>query len=178
MLKIMTASSKDPAPEDPPPAEAGDPAEAVEPAAPPADGSPARIAADLRAALGPLVRRLRQFRPDGELTLSQTSALVRLDREGPATGSELAAGEGVRPQSMAAILAVLHERGLVVRESDPADGRRIVMSLSAAGREGLRGARREKSRRLTRAITEELTPEEQATLAAALPLLERITRRV
>jgi DNA-binding MarR family transcriptional regulator len=162
----MTASSKDPAPEDPPPAD------------PPADGSPARIAADLRAALGPLVRRLRQFRPDGELTLSQTSALVRLDREGPATGSELAAGEGVRPQSMAAILAVLHERGLVVREPDPADGRRIVVSLSEAGREGLRGARREKSRRLTQAITEELTPEEQAALAAALPLLERITRRV
>lgn len=144
--------------------------------APPAP--PARIAADLRAALGPLVRRLRQFRPDGELTLSQTSALVRLDREGPATASELAAAEGIRPQSMATIVSRLYERGLVTREPDPDDGRRIVVALSDAGREGLRGARQEKARRLTHAITEELTPEEQAVLAAALPLLERITRRV
>jgi DNA-binding MarR family transcriptional regulator len=139
---------------------------------------PARLAADLRAALGPLVRRLRQFKPDGELTLSQTSALVRLDREGPATASELAAAEGIRPQSMATIVSLLYERGLVTRTPDPADGRRVVVSLSDAGREGLRGARQEKARRLTQAITEELTPEEQAALAAALPLLERITRRV
>jgi hypothetical protein len=54
----------------------------------------------------------------------------------------------------------------------------VVVSLSAAGREGLLGSRREKARRLTRAITEELTPDEQTALAAALPLLERITRRV
>lgn len=144
----------------------------------PGQAPPARIAADLRAALGPLVRRLRQFRPDGELTLSQTSALVRLDREGPATASELAAAEGIRPQSMATIVSRLYERGLVTREPDPDDGRRIVVALSDAGREGLRGARQEKARRLTHAITEELTPEEQAVLAAALPLLERITRRV
>jgi DNA-binding MarR family transcriptional regulator len=124
------------------------------------------------------MRRLRQFRPDGELTLSQTSALVRLDREGPATASELAAGEGIRPQSMCTIIGVLTERGLVAREPDPHDGRRIVVSLTAAGLDGLHGARRERARRLTAAISEELSPQEQEQLAAALPLLERITRRV
>ncbi|SEN04717.1 DNA-binding transcriptional regulator, MarR family [Actinacidiphila rubida] len=139
---------------------------------------PARIAADLRAALGPLVRRLRRFRPDDELTLSQTSALVRLDREGPATASELAAGEGIRPQSMCTLVNRLQERGLVDRAQDPADGRRIVVSLTPAGREGLTGARAERARRLTAAITEELSEDEQRQLAAALPLLERITRRV
>ena len=65
------------------------------------------------------MRRLRQLRPDGELTLSQTSALVRLDRDGPATSSELAAREGIRPQSMGAIVAALCERGLVARDPDP-----------------------------------------------------------
>lgn len=148
------------------------------PAATPESTLAERTAGDLRAALGPLVRRLRQFRPDGELTLSQTSALVRLDREGPATASELAAGEGIRPQSMCTIVSRLQERGLVAREQDPHDGRRIVVSLTAAGLEGLHGARRERARRLTVAITEELTPAEQEQLAAALPLLERITRRV
>ncbi|HEY3483319.1 MAG TPA: MarR family transcriptional regulator [Streptomyces sp.] len=149
---------------------------------PPGDRTPdagtARLGADLRACLGPLVRRLRQVRPDGELTLSQTSALVRLDREGPATSAELAAREGIRPQSMGAIVAVLRERGLVAGAPDPADGRRIVVSLTPAGLEGLLGARRERARRLTHAIAEELTAAEQEQLAAAIPLLERITRRV
>ncbi len=149
-------------------------------AAPPGgeDSGPVRLAADLRAAVGPLVRRLRQFKPDDELTLSQTSALVRLDREGPATASELAAREGIRPQSMCTIVGVLAERGLVDREQDPNDGRRIVVSLSPAGLEGLHGARRERSRRLVAAITEQLSPAEQEQLAVALPLLERITRHV
>ena len=149
------------------------------PAEPLADlAGPARIATDLRAALGPLVRRLRQFKPDGELTLSQTSALVRLDRDGPATASELAAREGITPQSMCTIVGRLAERGLVSRAHDPNDGRRIVVSLTAAGHDGLHGARRERARRLTAAISEELTPHEQEQLAAAIPLLERITRRV
>jgi DNA-binding MarR family transcriptional regulator len=147
------------------------------PAPDPAGGA-ARLGTDLRAALGPLVRRLRQYRPGGELTLSQTSALVLLDREGPATASELAAREGVRPQSMCTIVGVLAERGLVERTPDPADGRRIVVALSAAGRAGLHGARQERARRLTAAIAEELTEQEQEQLAAAIPLLERITRRV
>ena len=138
----------------------------------------ARLAAELRACLGPLVRRLRQVHLDGELTLSQTSVLVRLDREGPATQSELAAGEGIRPQSMGTIVAALRERGLVARDPDPHDGRRVVVSLTEAGLEALRGYRREKSRRLTEAINEELTPGERGQLAAALPLLERLSRRV
>ena len=162
-----------------PPPEPGRPSpqDAAADGTPPPTG-PARIGADLRACLGPLVRRLRQVRPDGELTLSQTSALVRLDRDGPATSGELAAREDIRPQSMGAIVAGLRERGLVAGAPDPADGRRIVVSLTPAGTEGLLGARRERARRLTHAIAEELTPAEQEQLAAAIPLLERITRRV
>ncbi|MFC0039608.1 MarR family transcriptional regulator [Actinomadura rayongensis] len=139
---------------------------------------PEILATDLRACLGPLLRRLRQTKVDDELTPSQTAVLVRLDREGPATSSALAAAEGVRPQSMGAIVAALTERGLVVRAPDPADGRRVVLSLSDTGREGLRGVRRERSRRLTAALRDELTDDERALLAAAVPLLERVSRRV
>jgi DNA-binding MarR family transcriptional regulator len=139
---------------------------------------PETLATDLRACLGPLLRRLRQTKVDDELTPSQTAVLVRLDREGPATSSALAAAEGVRPQSMGAIVAALTERGLVVRAPDPADGRRVVLSLSDTGREGLRGVRRERSRRLTAALRDELTDDERALLAAAVPLLERVSRRV
>ncbi|MFJ5292558.1 MarR family winged helix-turn-helix transcriptional regulator [Streptomyces sp. NPDC088348] len=133
-----------------------------------------RMAADLRACLGPLVRRLRQVEPDGELTLAQTSVLVRLDREGPATPGRLAEAEGIRAQSMCTIVSALQERALVARTPDPDDGRRVVVSLTAAGVEGLHGARRERARRLTRAIDAELTAAEREQLAVALPLLARV----
>ncbi|POM26415.1 HTH-type transcriptional repressor NicR [Actinomadura rubteroloni] len=139
---------------------------------------PEVLATDLRACLGPLLRRLRQAKVDDELTPSQTAVLVRLYREGPSTSSALAVAEGVRPQSMGAIVAALVARGLVVRAPDPADGRRVVLSLSDTGRDGVRGARRERSRRLTAALRDELTADERALLAAAVPLLDRVSRRV
>src|SRR5438093_1597150 len=108
---------------------------------------PEILATDLRACLGRLLRRLRQVKVADELTPSQTAVLVRLDREGPATVTELAGAEGIRSQSMSTIVGVLKERGLVVGSSDPNDGRRCVISLSQTGREGVHGARRERSRR-------------------------------
>ena len=71
------------------------------------------VAAALRVSIGLLLRRLRQVRPDGELSLPETSALARLDRSGPATSSALAKLEQISPQSMGATLAALEARGLV-----------------------------------------------------------------
>jgi hypothetical protein len=48
------------------------------------------------------------------------------------------------------------------------------MILTTAGDQALQGARRVREERLGRAIAEHLTPEEQQTLIAALPLLERV----
>jgi DNA-binding MarR family transcriptional regulator len=163
----------------PGPAAAPGPEPAPGPGTPAAGGTETdRVAARLRAALGPLLRRLRQVRPDGELTLSQTSVLVRLDRDGPATASELAAAEGIRPQSMSPLVTALLARGLIGREPDPGDRRRMVLSPTSAGHGALSGARAERARRLAAAIDAELTPAERDLLAAAIPLLERITRRV
>src|ERR1700729_2914380 len=88
---------------------------------------------DLSASIGLLVRRLRQRKADGELTMPESTCLSRLDREGPATSSELAKQEQISPQSMGATLAGLEERGLVERRPDPGDGRKGGMSLKAGG---------------------------------------------
>ena len=98
-----------------------------------------RLAGQLSAGLALLVRRLRQVHVDGDLTLSQTSVLVRLERDGPTTPGALAAAEQITPQSVGAILAALGEKGLVARSGDPSDGRRVFMSITAAGRDGLAG---------------------------------------
>ena len=137
-----------------------------------------RAAAELRACLGPLVRRLRQVHLDGELTLSQISVLVQLEREGPASPGELARLEDIRPQSMGATVATLADRGLVSRSADPADKRRVVVALTAQGRRALQGVRQQKAKRLARAIGDEFTAAEQAQLVEAIPLLERLSRVV
>jgi DNA-binding MarR family transcriptional regulator len=137
-----------------------------------------RAAGELSACLGLLVRRLKQVHVDGDLTLSQASVLVRLERDGPATPGVLAAGEQITPQSMGAILAVLEDNGLVSRRGDPTDGRRVVMSITAAGRETLQGVRHEKAQRLARAIEAGLTPAEQLQLIQIIPLLQRLGRLV
>src|SRR5271167_1256530 len=91
------------------------------------------VAGALRVSIGLLVRRLRQSRADGELTLPETSALARLERCGPTTSAALAKVEQISPQSMGATLGALERRGFVERSPDPQDGRKAVLSLSKLG---------------------------------------------
>ena len=137
-----------------------------------------RAASDLRAFVGRLTRRLRQISAVGEMTLSQSSVLSLLAREGPATPGILATKERISPQSMGAILISLEALGLVSRTPDPNDGRSLVISLTEAGLQAIHGARRHKEERLARALADNFTAEEQQVLIAALPLLERLARLI
>jgi DNA-binding MarR family transcriptional regulator len=130
-------------------------------------------ASELRLVLGQLVRRLRR---EYSFPIAQASVLSRLDREGAQTTSALAAAERVRPQSMAQTLAELENDQLIARRPDPADGRQILIEISAAGRERLRDDRRRREGWLAEAISAELTKAEQETLIEALPLLRRLAR--
>jgi DNA-binding MarR family transcriptional regulator len=133
-----------------------------------------RVASDLHVAIGRVVRRLRQAHVPGDLTLSEASVLARLDRAGPATPGELAAEERVRPQAMCTTLAALERRELVVRAGDPADGRRVLMSVTDSGRQLLVDRRGVKAAWLARALGHGFTDEELRLLADAAPLLERV----
>ncbi len=139
--------------------------------------SAVRAARDVRVALGRLRRRLRETSDPRELTPSQTSVLSRLSREGPSTASALAAAERVRPQSVAATIAVLEERLLVERRPDPSDGRRQVVSLTAAGRDLVDTRRAAGEEWLARALQERLTEPERQVVIAAMALLDRISSR-
>jgi DNA-binding MarR family transcriptional regulator len=132
------------------------------------------LAADLRVLIGKLKRRLREEAHSGDLTLSQTSVLSRLEREGPATVTTLARAEGVRPQSMGATVSDLEAAGLVSGAPDPADGRQTILSLTAACREMIKASRAAREDWLFRAIRTKLTPREQAELAAGVELLKRL----
>lgn len=136
------------------------------------------VAAALRVGVGLLVRRLRETPVEGELTMSERSALRRLERTGPTTSSALAKIEQISPQSMGATLGGLELRGMVVRHPDPEDGRRVLLSVTDAGREQMRRQRSERTATLARALAAGFTQEELATLAAAAPLIERLAEYV
>jgi DNA-binding MarR family transcriptional regulator len=133
-----------------------------------------QLASALRVSMGLMVRRLRQVEAGDELTVPETAALARLDRGGPATAAALAKVEQISPQSMGATLAALEARGLVDRRPDPADGRRILLSLTDAGLDVLRTRRNVKTERLARALSGGFTPRELKQLMAAAPLIERL----
>ena len=130
----------------------------------------APLASDLRVVLGQLIRRLRS---EHRFSLSQGSALGRLDREGAQSVSDLAFAERVRPQSMAQTVTDLESDGLVARAPDPSDGRRALVSLTEAGLTELREDRLRREGWLVRAI-EELPAEDQATVERAIVLLRQL----
>ena len=77
------------------------------------------LAAELRMLVAKLNRRLREQSHAGDLTGSQKTVLLHLEREGSATVTTLARTVGVRPQSMGATVAALQGAGLVSGAPDP-----------------------------------------------------------
>lgn len=143
----------------------------------PANSQAARIsalAAELRALIGKLKRRLREQANPGDLTPSQVSVLLRLEREGPATMSNLARAEGMRPQSMSAAVAPLEAAGFVSGAPDPHDGRQTILSLTDTCREWIKKGRAARQDWLSRTIQARISPKEQEDLAVAVELLKRL----
>ena len=132
----------------------------------------APIAHEFRETLGRVIRRVRA--EGGQPPVGQMAVLGRLDREGPASTSDLAAAERMRPQSMAQTVRDLESAGLVSRRPDPDDGRRALVELTPAGLERLHTTRARREGWLAELFEREFTAAERETLRDALPLLRRI----
>jgi DNA-binding MarR family transcriptional regulator len=128
--------------------------------------------AELLAAMGLLVRRLRAESRSGEVSWSQVAIMARLDG-GAMTTADLARAEGMKPQSMGASLAAMEEEGLVRRKAHPTDGRQILFELTPAGVEGRYRRRLAKREWLLSAIAK-LDRDEQKTLFAATDVIKSL----
>lgn len=135
------------------------------------------LAEELRAFASKLKRKLREQGSAGDLTPSQSSALVRLEKEGPMTTSALARSEGMRPQSMGALLAALEAMGLVSGMPDPSDGRQTILSLTDRCRTLIQEGRAARQDWLSRTVEARLSPEEQAEALSAIRLLKRLVEQ-
>ena len=134
-----------------------------------------QVAGALQQSIGGFVRRLRQVNVEGDLPQPERSALARLDRAGPTSSADLARQEQISPQSMGATLSALERRGLIERNADPGDGRRIVLSVTGAGAKVLREKRDARTEQLAKALSSGFTRGELKQLLAAAPLIERLT---
>jgi DNA-binding MarR family transcriptional regulator len=131
-----------------------------------------QTAAELRLALGHLVRRVRT---EDSLPPGQGTALGHLDRDGAMTASELALADRVRQQSMARTVALLVDAGYVESGPHPTDGRKQLLAITAAGRAALRTERERRIGWLAEAIRTQLTDDEQRALAESTHLLQRLS---
>jgi DNA-binding MarR family transcriptional regulator len=137
-----------------------------------------QVTGDPRALAGQLddlllaVRAATSDRADISLTAAAT--LARLQREGPARLTDLAAAEGITQPSMTALVTRLAERELVERASDPSDGRAVLLSLTPAGADLLAQRRAARTDRLAPYLAG-LSADEMRDIAAAMPALTRLT---
>ena len=132
------------------------------------------LAAEIRAVYRKLKQRYREHGNGNELTPSQASVILQLEKDGGATVSSLARLEGMRPQSMSAIVTPLQKSGLVSGAPDPGDGRQTLISLTPKCLKWLQEGRAARQDWLASTITEKLSVREQEKLRSALELLKRL----
>ncbi|MEU3274632.1 MarR family transcriptional regulator [Saccharomonospora sp. NPDC006951] len=123
-------------------------------------------------AIGRLSRSLRQAGTPGP-GHGSISALATLAAYGQLRLGDLAAKEGVAAATMSRIVSSLVEAGYVSRESDPADRRAWLATVTPEGQRMLSGVRSTRIHELSVRI-DRLAPEHRDALADALPALEAL----
>jgi DNA-binding MarR family transcriptional regulator len=131
------------------------------------------LAAALTADLERIVGLFRSLSPASGLSMTATATLADLERLGPQRLTLLAARESVSQPAMTQLISRLEESGLVRREASPEDGRVVLVVITDDGRATLARRRAARTQRLT-SIIAQLSPDQRAALASALPGLDAL----
>lgn len=111
--------------------------------------------------------------PGAELTTPQALALRTIVRGGPLRMGALADAVGVSVATASRTVDALAARGLVRRESDPADARAVRACATAQGKRDY-AARRHRFVRALESLMEELSEHERRQLAESLETLNSL----
>ncbi|WP_104118920.1 MarR family winged helix-turn-helix transcriptional regulator [Arthrobacter sp. B1805] len=130
------------------------------------------LAQSFRTTLRHAVYLSRSMDGDGELTTMQMSTLSMAADE-PLRVSRVAANLGIRVPSATEQIIKLEQAGLVSRQPDPTDSRAVLVQLTDKGRAAWEEASLRRNERVA-ALLEHLDDDERATLAAALPIIEKL----
>jgi DNA-binding MarR family transcriptional regulator len=121
-----------------------------------------------------LARRLQALRQPHDVSPTGIALLARLYRDGQATPKALADAEYAQPQTLTRVFAALEAQGFVSRRDDPADGRQVLLDITAAGIGALRQHSATHVTWLAAAMDAELTPAEREIVRVAATLLDRV----
>ena len=140
------------------------------------DRDTAQLAVRLSVAVKRLRSRLREEAgmTSSGFTVSQLAILQRILDEGPMTAASLAAAEHVSQQSISQGVAILKDAGLVQGERDATDGRKVVISLTAAGRKMFESLLVSRKAWLVQAIDAMVPPQRRSDLDTTIELLETL----
>ncbi len=133
-------------------------------------------AADFRMATFRLARRLRGERAVDAMSDGQFAVLANLKIHGPHTLGELADRERVSPPSMNRTVNCLASDGYIERSPDPADGRKVIIELTDAGREVVEETVRRRDAWLEEALAQ-LPDDERATLHDAAAIMRKVAEQ-
>lgn len=136
----------------------------------------AEAASTLRIATFRLARRMRTQRAVDSMSDGQFAVLAALWVHGPHTLGELAERERVSAPSMNRTVNCLQDSGYISRSADEKDGRKVVISLTDAGRAVVDETARRRDAWVEAALAD-LTTRERATIARAAALMERMAAR-
>jgi len=128
---------------------------------------------ELRILIQKVARRIKAERSDEHVTDSQLGVLWRLEKLGACTPGQLADLEKVRPPSMNRTVNALEEAGYVERSPAPDDARKVLVNLTESGRRVTTETRRLRAVWFEHQLAA-LGEEENAALAAVIPILRRI----
>ncbi len=131
---------------------------------------------DLMRAVLALSRALRRARAADGVSLPCISILATLKRMGALPAARLAAEERLAPQSLTRHLSDLLERGYIVREKSPLDGRQLLVVATEPGLTALRRDFVARRRWLKQAMDAALSREERDILVRASELLLKLSR--
>lgn len=137
---------------------------------------PHELSSDLRVAVNRLSRRLRAEKADDDLTDGQTTVLGVLSLRGPQTLSQLSEIERVTLPSMNRTVGALVAAGYIEREPSTDDRRKVLLDLSASGKDVVRETRRRRDEWLFLRL-EQLTPAERTVLAEAASVIRGLSER-
>ena len=110
------------------------------------------------------------------LSMARTKVLRRLQEQGPARQSVLAADFELSPHSISDIVDGLERQGLAERGPDPADRRAKLVTITDAGQSALDVANVTRERLLTQ-IFGTLTQDDRATFLRLLSHLDEATQQ-
>jgi DNA-binding MarR family transcriptional regulator len=142
-----------------------------------ADPSPQdiEVAAQIRTVLGRLIKVLRKHtRNDALLSLTERSTMSLLHQHKELPPSELAQIEKVTTQSMSQIINHLFELNYIHKNPSGDDKRKVLLSLTPAGRAYVEQLRQEKQEWLARTLHDRISTREKEILLQAMQALTKL----